>query len=248
MSSKRILNIYFFILIVLFVLLTAFILIPFTIKPSLIQIIYGEDTLWYEAILTILLNLLYGLISSAALALFIALFSYQCDILRDEADYLHDIQNIIFLCKDAVEGQDVTRLLHCITLHQQKPFLLFTKPYRTCFLHSRKIKPKIQLLIEKIEEQIKTINKLCREIMNEELNYSKNLTSYNHVFAQMLYYPYYRKEHRDYKKQVANLSRILDVCQEVKKEEIQRILEPTRELNDAFQTLAEYLRSSTNNK
>ena len=222
------------------------ILIPFTIAPSLIPIIWGRDTLlWYEAGTTVLLNLIHGLVSNTVLALFIAFLTYQYDLLKDELSYRYDIQNIILLCHNAVERQDVNQLLHVIELHQKKSFLLLERPYKTCFLHSRKSKEKIQSSTEKIEYQIERIKEECQDIMNVERRSNKLLTYYNRNFAKMLYYPHYTKKYKEHQKKVAELSRDLDRCQEGKNKKIQGILEPITELNAALEMLKDCLRCSS---
>lgn len=203
--------------------------------------------MWYEAITTASINLLYGIIASTILALLISFVTDQYEILRNESSYLSDINKIEFLCQKAMERQDIDQLIQSIDQHQQQLPFANLKPYQKSLLHSRKAKSEIQRTITQIEENINNIRFHCQGVINAKQIYNDTLRRYVYSFMQMLNCERDSDKYKEHQKNVAELSRTLSILYDSKNQKIQNIMEPTIELKNEFVTLSKYLHYNIEN-
>lgn len=238
MNNKIIFGTYLIILGVFVSVLIALLIIPFACFPSLIFPIWGQDATWSEALRSTLINLLYGLISSALLAVFVSFITYQHDILRMEYNYISNIDDIDFLCQRTAETQNVAPLTDAIELQNRQHSSFTTKAYKRSLVHSPKIHRQIQSSIEAIEVHLTTISDSCQDVLNVEREYNAVRNQYDDYIVKLLDSHYYTIKYGEYKKETIALSDQLCRLQESKRQKIEMIAEPAGKLKDEYNKLA----------
>ncbi len=246
MNNKVVFRTYLIILAIFIAVLSALFIVPFGFSQKLIPIIWSEDTKWYEALGTTLVNLLYGVISSTILALFISLITYQYDILRMESDFLSNINNIDRLCQKAVEKQTVDQLADAIEFQNQRYAFLTTKAYKRYLVRSKKTRDKIETSIHNINNCISQISLCCQNTLSVEKTYNDVHRQCNNLVLKVLVCNCESTDSDENKEKIFELLNQLHGLQESKKQKIEEISEPVNKLEDEYAKLALYLHYRNN--
>lgn len=241
MTNKLIFRIYGIILAVFVTILVLSIALPYTCATPLIHIIWGEETCWYEAVLTVSLNLLYGLISSTILALFISFITYQYDILRDETEYLNDVRNIAIMCRNSLSRQDINQIASLIEIHNQQAGFVDEKIYRKSLMHSPKAKKEIQDIINTIEELIGELQHHCQDMSNEMEHYDELVEQYRYNLSRIWCLRRYSKEYIECSRNMSSLINLLEELRRSKMDKFRSMIEPVKALNERCNDLGKYI-------
>lgn len=196
--SRRILKIYKAIFWVFLIMLILLIIIPFFICKCSISFVWGTGRSIKDVISSSAINLLIGLIASAALAYLTALISYQNDIKQKEQAYLSDLNQIEMLCKQAVSPETIDQIVYFFTFYeQQQKVFVESKIYKRRSFRTQKDKVCIEKTIDEIEKSISDIRERCAYILHANRSIRAYQEKYNICFSQTLSLNRMNKEYKE---------------------------------------------------
>ncbi len=166
--GKRMLKIYGGIFFIFLLVLILLIVIPFSFWKCAIPYVWGEKNL-RDVISSSVIDLLIGLIASAALAYLTALVTYQNEIKQKEQAFLSDICYIETLCDQAVTPETIGQIVFSLTVYQQRQrSFIQAKTYKRVFFRKQSVKTCIEKTIVKIGELIEDMQERCVGILNTD--------------------------------------------------------------------------------
>jgi len=167
--NEKIFKIYQIVFVVLLLFLVVLIFIPFVLFKSLVPYIWGESKHLIDVLSSSAINLLIGLIASAALAYLTALISYQNEIKQEERSYLSDVLNIKQLCTQTVTPDTIDQIIFFFSAYQQRhKGFIESKTYKKRVLRKHEDKENIERFISNIEKDIEKIQGVCLRIMHAD--------------------------------------------------------------------------------
>ena len=226
------LTIYKIIFLVFLIILILLIIIPFFICKCSIPFVWGAGRSIKEVVSSSAINLLIGLIASAALAYLTAFISYQNDIKQKEQAYLSDLYQIEMLCKQAVSPETTDQIVYFFTFYRQRQKgFVESKIYKKRVFRKQNDKVCIEKTIDEVEKSISDIQERCAYILHTNRSIRTYQDKYNFCFSQTLSLKRMNKEYKEKNDELIDLFNQIEMLRKRNTEEEDALAVETAKLS-----------------